>query len=228
MDFLSIISATRRVHPGGRADVHWDVNTPNMRQWYSFRDLSVVTDGAKLYGLSSGLGDVTIDRGAVQLNVLEGVIGFNLPPTCRPGGYMLGFSLEFYSRENNASALFSPNINLMLVVEDAGGGGASGGGPIVHSVQPSRCAIQRINTTRKLRFELLGSNFDQQDIRKACLVGPATSNRGIDLHVTDRSGESITVMGRLTDQQLAWLRPGPAEVVVGLGDGQLFGQVTLS
>lgn len=224
MKFLEIISATRRVEPMGDVEIHWDVYTPEMKEWLGYPDLQVFADAVNLYGTGEAAGQITIDRGAIQIDLHGGGLSFVVPSKISAGGYVLSFSLTFTAK--NQREEFRPNVDLNLVVLSSGGG--SGGKPKVYSVQPNRYAIEKLKVTRKLRFQLHGENLDQGEVIGAMLLGRATGGRGMPLRIIERSSELIELMGTLRDQQISWFKPGIADVVVQTEQRQLSAQVTIS
>lgn len=224
MKYLDIISATRRVQPGADVEIHWDTETPELKEWLGYPDLQVFVDAINLYGTGAAAGQITIDRGSIQVDLHGGVLSFVVPTQILAGGYILSFSLTFTAK--NQREIFRPNVDLDLVVLSSGD--RPGAKAKVHSVQPNRCMIEQLKVMRKLRFELLGEDLDQGQVIGALLLGRATSNRGIPLHITERSSALIELRGSLTDQQIGWLKPGIADVVVQTEQRQLIAQVTIS
>ena len=223
MEYLNILYITRRVRPGDDIQVRWDINTPDLKEWISFLDLSIYLDALHLTGVGPGMGSFPISVASAHINPHDGTLTFMLPETVPPGNYELTFSIAFNSVSRGRHEVYVPKSPLAILVLETAGGDTKRAK--VTSVDPDRYSIAQLGTGKGLRFELRGENLDLIKAMNCVLSGRATSNYGIMLHILERGPDFAKVSGNLSHMQFSWLKPGVADIVIKTPQGQVIVQI---
>lgn len=227
MEYLNIIYVSQRIAPGGDVQVHWDVDTSDLKEWMSFRDLDVYLDALNLVGIGPGLASFPISVASAHVSPHGGSLTFMLPTTVPPGNYELTFSLVLSSKVRGRCEIYVPHSPLAIMVLESGEQGPKKRAR-VDSVHPERYSIAQLGVVKAVRFELRGENLDLISAMNGVLAGRATSNYGILLYVIERGPSVIKLSGSLSPQQLSWLKPGLADIVIGPDQGRVIVQVSFN
>ena len=226
MEYLNIIYSSRRVSPGNDVEVRWDVHAPDLKEWTSFLDLDIYLDALNLVGVGPGMPSFPISVASAHINTHIGSLTFMLPKTVPDGNYELTFTLSLYSKSRGRHEIYVPHSPLSILVSSPRGHDTQKRARI-DSVHPDRYSIEQLAKGKAVRFELRGENLDLITTMNGVLSGRATSNYGIALFVIERGSEVMKVSATLSYQQLSWLKPGLADIVIRTAQGQVIAQVRL-
>lgn len=226
MEYLNIIYSSRRVRPGNDVEVRWDVHAPDLKEWMSFLDLDIYLDALNLVGVGPGMPSFPISVASAHINTHIGSLTFMLPKTVPPGTYELTFSLALHSKARGTHEIYVPHSPLPILVLDSGGGDTQKRARI-DSVHPDRYSIAQLADGKAVRFELRGENLNLITTMNGVLSGRATSNYGIALFIIERGSEVMKLSASLSHQQLSWLKPGLADIVIRTAQGKAIAQVRL-